>query len=426
MATTSAFASIPRGISVIHPMTIARAQGATVWDTDGREYLDFAAGISVMNVGHGHPKVVAALKAQLDDLTHMCFAVAPYQSYIDVTRQLCELMGTEPHKAALFTTGVEAVENAIKIARAHSKRSAVIAFTGSFHGRSLLGMSLTSSSLVYRQGFGPFAPEIYHAPFPYEYRGWTTERAFEALNQLLSSRVAPSDVAAIIIEPQQGEGGFVPAPVEFLQALRQLCDAHGIVLILDEIQTGFGRTGKMFAFEHAGIAPDIITLAKSLGAGVPISAVVGKAHIMDGPEPGGLGGTYAGNPLACAAALAVLDVMRDEHLVERGRAIGDQLRTALLDLQTRHEAIGDVRGLGCMLAIELVTDRVSKTPNADLAAHVLDAARDKGLLLLKCGASKNVIRFLPPLVTTTTEMTRAVAILYDVLAAIGGEHRSKT
>lgn len=411
------FASIPRAITITHPLSIARAQGARVWDTDGREYLDFAAGISVLNVGHSHPKVLAAVRSQLDQLSHMCFAVAPYQGYVDVTVELTTLMGPAPHKAALFTTGVEAVENAIKIARAYTKRSAVIAFTGSFHGRTLMGMSLTSSSLVYREGFGPFAPEVYHSPFPYEYRGWTSARALEALNQLLSSRVAPSTIAAMIIEPQQGEGGFVPAPPEFLQGLRAICDAHGIVLIFDEIQTGFGRTGKMFAFEHAGVAPDIITLAKSLGGGLPISAVMGKADVMDGPAPGGMGGTYAGNPLACAAALAVFEVMREENLVERAATLGTQLRTALLDLQKTHPAIGDVRGLGCMLAIELVKDRETKEPDADLTARVVDAARDKGLLLLKCGAGKNVLRFLPPLVTTETEMAGAIQILRELFRA---------
>lgn len=410
------FPSIPRAITITHPLSIARAQGARVWDTEGREYLDFAAGISVLNVGHSHPKVLAAVRGQLDQLAHMCFAVAPYQGYVDVTIELAKLMGPAPHKAALFTTGVEAVENAIKIARAFTKRAAVIGFTGSFHGRTLMGMSLTSSSLVYREGFGPFAPEVYHSPFPYEYRGWTSARALEALNQLLSSRVAPSTIAAMIIEPQQGEGGFVPAPAEFLQGLRRICDDHGIVLIFDEIQTGFGRTGKMFAFEHAGVAPDIITLAKSLGGGLPISAVMGKADVMDGPAPGGMGGTYAGNPLACAAALAVFEVMREENLVERAATLGTQLRTALLDLQKTHPAIGDVRGLGCMLAIELVKDRETQEPDADLTARVVDTARDQGLLLLKCGAGKNVLRFLPPLVTTEGEMAQAIDILRDVLS----------
>lgn len=416
MAQTLTFPSVPRAITITHPLSIARAEGARVWDTDGRAYLDFAAGISVLNVGHSHPKVLAAVRGQLDQLSHMCFAVAPYQGYVDVTIALTKLMGPAPHKAALFTTGVEAVENAIKIARAYTKRSAVIAFTGSFHGRTLMGMSLTSSSLVYREGFGPFAPEVYHAPFPYEYRGWTSARALEALNQLLSSRAAPSTIAAMIIEPQQGEGGFVPAPAEFLQGLRRICDAHGIVLIFDEIQTGFGRTGKMFAFEHAGVAPDVITLAKSLGGGLPISAVMGKAAVMDGPAPGGLGGTYAGNPLACAAALAVFNIMRDEKLVERAATLGTQLRTALLDLQRTHASIGDVRGLGCMLAIELVKDRDTKEPDADLTARVVDTARENGLLLLKCGAGKNVLRFLPPLVTTEAEMTQAIDILRDAFA----------
>jgi 4-aminobutyrate aminotransferase/(S)-3-amino-2-methylpropionate transaminase len=287
----------------------------------------------------------------------------------------------------------------------------VIAFDGAFHGRSLLAVTMTSSSAAYRQNFGPFAPGVYHAPYPDEYHGWTTERAFEALLHLLGTQVTPDQVAAVIIEPQLGEGGFVPAPAAFLQRLRTLADQHGIVLIADEVQSGFGRTGAMFAYQHAGIEPDLVALAKSLAGGLPLSAVAGRTAIMDAPQPGGLGGTYAGNPLACAAALAVLDAFDAEDLVARGARIGEQLREGLLHLQERVPAIGDVRGLGCMLAIELVKDRATKEPDADLAQRVIDTARDLGLLLLKCGPDKNVVRFLPPLTTAGSDIEEGLRVL---------------
>ena len=385
-----------------------------MWDEDGKEYLDFASGISVLNVGHRHPRVVRAVQEQLERVMHTCFQVAMYEPYVELAARLSVLIAGAtgaPHKTVLFTTGAEACENAVKIARAYTKRPSVIAFTGGFHGRTLLSLTMTTSSPSYRQNFGPFAPEVYHAPFPDEYRGWTTERALDGLQQLFTTHVVPGQVAAVIIEPQLGEGGFVPAPPEFLRRLRALTREHGIVLIVDEIQTGFGRTGKMFAYEHAAIEPDLVTLAKSLGGGLPLSAVVGEAKIMDAPLPGGLGGTYAGNPLACAAALAVLDVFEEERLVERGEQLGAQLREGLLRLRQRVPQIGDVRGLGCMLAIELVRDRETKEPNADLAQQVVDRARDRGLLVLKCGPHKNVVRLLPPLVATADDIVRALEIV---------------
>jgi 4-aminobutyrate aminotransferase/(S)-3-amino-2-methylpropionate transaminase len=411
---------VPRGLANTHAIFIARAEGTRVWDVDGKEYLDFTSGIGVLNTGHRHPHVVSAVHEQLDRLMHTCFQVTMYEPYVELAARLCRLAGDAPHKAILFTTGAEAIENAVKIARAYTKRSAVVAFSGGFHGRTLLALTMTASSPAYRQNFGPFASDVYHAPFPDAYRGWTTDAAIDALEGLFATQVTPDQVAAVVIEPQLGEGGFVPAPAPFLQRLRALTERHGIVLVADEVQTGFGRTGTMFGYQHAGIEPDLIAMAKSLAAGLPLSAVVGKAAIMDAPLAGGLGGTYAGNPLACAAALAVLDVFATEKLVERAAALGAQIRDALLRLQTRVPAIGDVRGLGCMLAMELVKDRATKEPDADLAHHVIDKARQRGLLLLKCGPHKNVVRLLPPLTATSGEIISGVEILeaafHDALA----------
>lgn len=406
---------IPRGLANTHPIFAARAEGTHLWDTDGKEYLDFTSGISVVNTGHRHPRLVAAVRDQLDRLTHTCFQVTMYEPYVELAARLCRLVGPQPYKAVLLTTGAEATENAVKVARAHTRRAGVIAFSGGFHGRTLLSLTMTASSPSYRQNFGPFAPDIYHSPFPDVYRGWTTERALDALDHLFHTEILPGQVAAIMIEPQLGEGGFVPAPAEFLRRLRELTTQHGIVLILDEVQTGFGRTGAMFAYQHAGIEPDLVTLAKSLGGGLPLAALVGKAEMMDAPAPGGLGGTYAGNPLACAAGLAVLDIFASEDLVARAAQAGDQLRAALLELQSRLPSIGDVRGLGCMLAIELVKDRITREPDADLADRVLTEARDAGLLLLKCGPYKNVVRLLPPLTVSAAEIARAVEILSGAL-----------
>jgi 4-aminobutyrate aminotransferase/(S)-3-amino-2-methylpropionate transaminase len=410
---------VPRGLANTHPIFVARAEGTRVWDVDGKEYLDFTTGIGVLNTGHRHPHVVRAVHEQLDRLMHTCFQVAMYEPYVELAARLCSLVGGD-RKAILFTTGAEAIENAVKIARAHTKRQAVVAFTGGFHGRTLLSLTMTSSSPAYRQNFGPFASEVYHAPFPDEYRGWTTDRAMNALQELFDTRVTPDHVAAVVIEPQLGEGGFVPAPLEFLQRLRTVTERSGILLIADEVQTGFGRTGKMFGYQHAGIEPDLIAMAKSLASGLPLSAVVGTRAMMDAPLPGGLGGTYGGNPLACAAALAVLDVFETEALVARAAERGAQVREALQRLQARVPAIGDVRGLGCMLAIELVKDRTTKEPDAEVAQRIIDAARGRGLLLLKCGAHKNVVRLLPPLTVTAEEIQAGLNILDAALQETTG------
>lgn len=404
---------VPRGVAVAHPFVIARAQGARVWDEGGRAYLDFVGGIGVLNVGHGHPRVVEAVREQVGQLTHMCFQVAPYAGYLHLARRLGELVDSGgPNKTLLVSTGAEATENAVKIARAYTGRPAVIAFQGGFHGRTLLGMSLTASSNGYRQNFGPFAPEVYHAPYPDAYHGWPWERAFEALEQLLDTQLSPERVAAVIIEPQLGEGGFIPAPPEYLRALRDLTERHGIVFIADEIQCGFGRSGKMFAYQHAGIRPDLVTVAKSLAAGLPLAGVIGGADIMDASAPGGLGGTYAGNPLACAAALAVLDIFEEEGLLEKAVRQGEILRAGLLDLQARFPAaIGDVRGLGAMLALEFVKDGDPPSPDPVLAAAIIERARDLGLLLLKCGPHKNVIRLLPPLNASGEELAEGLGML---------------
>jgi 4-aminobutyrate aminotransferase / (S)-3-amino-2-methylpropionate transaminase / 5-aminovalerate transaminase len=398
---------VARGLANTHAIFVDRAEGTRIWDTGGKEYLDFTSGIGVLNTGHRHPHVVRAVREQLDRLVHTCFQVTMYEPYVELAARLCALVG-DAHKAVLFTTGAEGIENAVKIARAYTRRSGVVAFGGGFHGRSLLALTMTASSPAYRQNFGPFAADVYHAPFPDEYHGWTTDRAIDALEELFSTEVMPEQVAAVVIEPELGEGGFIPAPAAFLQRLRAITQRHGIVLVADEVQSGFGRTGKMFGYQHAAIEPDLVVMAKSLAAGLPLSAVVGKAPIMDAPLPGGLGGTYGGNPLACASALAVLDVFETEGLAARGAAIGDQIRGALLGLQARVPAIGDVRGLGAMLAIELVADRASKAPDAELAQRIIDAARDRGLLLLKCGPHKNVVRLLPPLTASPEDIGSGV------------------
>jgi 4-aminobutyrate aminotransferase / (S)-3-amino-2-methylpropionate transaminase / 5-aminovalerate transaminase len=413
-------AAVARGVSTAHPLFIDRAEGARVWDVEGREYLDFAGGIGVLNVGHAHPAVTQAVRAQLERFTHTAFQVAAYESYVRLAERLNGLApGPGPKKTLLLTTGVEAVENAIKMARAFTGRPAVVAFTHAFHGRTLLGMSLTGKS-AYKQSFGPFAPEVYRAAYPYPYRGWPTERALESLEDVFKTQIAPERVAALILEPVLGEGGFVAAPPEFLRALRKTADAHGIVLVADEIQCGFGRTGRMFAVEHAAMAPDLLVVAKSLAAGLPLSGVVGRADIVDAPAPGGLGGTYAGNPLSCAAALAVLDVFEKERLLERARAQGERLRAALEGLAARFPAIGEVRGLGAMLGIEMVEDPAGRAPAPDLTRRVIEEGRARGVLLLRAGTYDNVIRFLVPLVATDAELDRGLDALAAALAAATG------
>jgi 4-aminobutyrate aminotransferase/(S)-3-amino-2-methylpropionate transaminase len=391
-------AAVPRGVSNSLAVYAERASNAEVWDVEGRRYIDFASGISVLNTGHVHPKVKAAVAQQLEKLMHACFQVTPYESYIALAERLNELApGKGPKKTIFLSTGAEAVENAVKIARFHTKRSAVIAFTGSFHGRTLACISLTGKVTPYKAGFGPMLPEIFHVPYPMAYHGITVEHSLEALNQLFKADVDPARVAAIIIEPVLGEGGFYAAPAELMRKLRALCDQHGIVLIADEIQSGFGRTGRMFAIEHSGVEPDLVTIAKSVAGGVPLSAVTGKAEIMDAPGVGGLGGTYAGSPLGCAAGLAVLDVFRDEKLLERSQQIGNFMVSRLKGLQARFACIGEVRGLGAMVAIELVKNRRPDSPDTDLTKALVQAAGRRGLIILACGMYGNVIRFLAPL-----------------------------
>ena len=410
---------VPRGVSTAHPIVAERALGSEIWDIEGKRYIDFVGGIGVQNVGHNHPRVMAAMREQLDKATHTAFQVVMYESYLRLAQRLSELAPMSgPKKAIFFSTGAEAVENAVKIARAHTGRQAVISFRGSFHGRTLLALSLTGSVQPYKQNFGPYATEVYQTPFPYEYRGWNSAAALAVLDDLFASEVPADRVAAIIIEPVLGEGGFVPAPREFLQGLRAVCDKHEIVLIVDEIQTGFGRTGKYFAIEHSGIEPDLMTVAKSLAAGLPLSGVVGKAEIMDAPAPGGLGGTYAGNPVACAAGLAVLDVMRDERLPERAARIGSVVEERMHSWAKEHELIGDVRVMGAMAGMELVRNRETKEPADKETARVLAIAREKGLILLRSGVHHNVIRTLMPLTIPDEQLNEGLDILGEALAEV--------
>ena len=408
--------AIPRGVTNSLAVYAERASNAELWDVEGKRYIDFGTGIAVLNTGHLHPKVKDAIAKQLDKFVHTCFQVTPYESYVALAEQLNALApGKTPKKTIFLSSGAEAVENAIKIARYHTKRSAVIAFSGGFHGRTLACISLTGKVQPYKAGFGPMLPEIYHLPFPMPYHGITVEQSLQALDQLFKADVDPARVAAIIIEPVIGEGGFYPAPVELLRKLRSLCDQHGIVLIIDEIQTGFGRTGKMFAVEHAGIEPDLMTVAKSIAGGVPLSGVIGKADIMDAPVPGGLGGTYAGAPLACAAGLAVLDVIREEQLLSRAQHIGHFMSSRLKGLQVRFPALGEVRALGAMVAVELVKNCSADQPDAELAKALVQAASRRGLILLSCGVFGNVIRFLAPLTISDALMKEGFNLFEQAL-----------
>ncbi len=414
---------VPRGVLTAHPLVLDRAQGSEVWDVDGRRYLDFVGGIGVLNLGHNHPRVVAAVQAQLGRITHAAFQVAAYAPYVDLARRLCAVVGGgDDYKAAFFTSGAEAVENAVKIARAHTNRPAIIAFRGGFHGRTLLGTTLTGMSAPYRQNFGPFAPEIFHTAFPNPYRGVDDAAALEALEELFATQVAPERVAAILIEPVQGDGGFLAASPFFLQSLQAIAHRHGILVIMDEIQSGFGRTGTLFAYEHAGLKPDLVTVAKSLAGGLPLSGVVGRAAIMDAPAPGGLGGTYGGNALACAAALGVLDAFEQDGLLGRAVVLGERLRAGLESLAQRYPVIGDVRGLGFMQAIEIVSDRATRKPDPAMAQAIIDAARDEGLLVIKCGVNRNVIRFLAPIVTTDVQLDEGLGLLDRALAGATARH----
>ncbi len=413
-------AAVARGVGHSHAIFIDRGENAEVWDVEGRRYLDFAGGIAVLNTGHRHPAVVEAVKAQLERYTHTCFQVLAYEPYVELAERLNAMAPGDFAKKSLFlTTGAEAVENAVKIARAYTRRSAVIAFSGGYHGRTLMTLGLTGKVAPYKSGFGPFPAEVFHAAFPNALRGVTVDAAIASVEAILRNDVEASRVAAVIVEPVQGEGGFHVAPPEFLKRLRALCDAHGMLLIADEVQTGAGRTGTFFAMEQSGVAADITTLAKSLAGGLPLAAVVGRAEVMDAPGPGGLGGTYAGNPLACAAALAVLKVFDDERLLERARAVGAKLTQGLDAIAAKHRAIGEVRGLGAMIAIELFKDGDPGRPDAELAKAVLAEAARRGLILLACGTWGNVIRLLVPLTASDAQLDEGLAILaasFDALA----------
>lgn len=404
-------AAISSGMSTMLPVYIERAENAELWDVEGRRFIDFAGGIAVVNTGHLHPRVKAAVAKQLEAFTHTCVMITPYGVAVELAEKLNALVpGPAPKKTMLVTTGAEAVENAIKIARAHTRRSVVIAFGGGFHGRTYMAMALTGKVTPYKVGFGPFPGDVYHAPFPMEFHGVSTQASLEALENLFKYDVEPERVAAIIVEPVLGEGGFYIAPPEFLQALRALCDKHGIVFIADEIQTGFARTGRLFAMEHYGIEPDLTTMAKSLAGGFPLAAVVGKANIMDAPGPGGLGGTFAASPVSCAAALAVIEVMEAERLPQRAEQVGARLMARLREMQQRYTCIGEVRGLGAMVAMELVKDRTHDA-DATLTKALVQRAALNGLVLLSCGVYGNVIRFLVPLTASDELIEEGMTIL---------------
>ena len=407
-------AAIARGQGNIAPVYIERGENAELWDIEGNRYIDFGTGIAVCNTGHSNPAVVAAVKAQVERFSHTCVMVTPYDTAVRLAEELNQLApGNSAKKSMFVTTGAEAVENTIKIARAYTGRRGVIAFNGGFHGRTMMAMGLTGKITPYKNLFGPFPGELFHAPFPIDYHGVSVDDAIKALKNLFKVDIAPSDVAAIIVEPVQGEGGFYPAPDEFLQTLRAICDEHGIVLIADEIQTGFGRTGKFFACEHAGIEPDLITVAKGVAGGYPLAAVVGKAEIMDAPLPGGLGGTYAGSPVGCTAALAVIDVIREQGLVARANAIGDKFRERLQALRERMpETVGAIRcERGAMIALELVENGDVAKPAAELTKALVADAYKNGLVLLSCGVNGNVIRFLPALTISDELIDEGMDIL---------------
>ena len=409
-------AATPRGIGVMANFFIERALNSEVWDVEGKRYIDFAGGIAVLNTGHRHPKIVAAIEAQLQQFTHTCYQVLPYESYVTLAERINALTpGRHAKKTCFFSSGAEALENAIKIARASTGRPGVIAFAGAFHGRTIMTSAMTGKVSPYKIGFGPFPAEIYHIPFPIDLHGVSVEDSINALHLLFKADIDPKRVAAIVIEPVQGEGGFYAAPPALMQALRKECDEHGILLIYDEVQTGFGRTGKLFAAEHYDVIPDIITMAKSLAGGTTLSAVCGKAEVMDGPAPGGLGGTYAGNPLAIAASHAVLDIIEEEQLVERANVLGAKLTARLKAAQAKVSAIKDVRGLGSMIAAEFF-DPATNEPSMDAVKRVQQAALAEGLILLTCGVHGNAIRFLYPLTIQDEIFDEALDIIDRALA----------
>ena len=410
-------AAISRGVGMTTQIYADRAENSEIWDKDGNRYIDFAAGIAVVNTGHRHPKVMEAVKAQLDRFTHTCHQVVPYENYVELAERLNNLVpGDGPKKTIFATTGAEAVENAIKIARHYTGRPAVISFAGGFHGRTFMGMALTGKVQPYKAGFGPMINDVWHLPFPNALHGVTEEDALAALDRLFKADLEPGRVAAIIIEPVQGEGGFYEVPASFMRKLREVCDAHGIVLIADEVQTGFARTGKLFAMEHSGVAADITTMAQGLGGGLPISAVTGRAEVMDSPGPGGLGGTYAGNPLGVAAAHAVLDVIEEEQLCDRAERLGQRLKQRLAGLRDSVPEIADIRGPGFMNAVEFNIAGTDK-PNPDMANRVREEALKRNLILLTCGVYGNVIRFLAPLTIQDEVFSEALDILEDSVKA---------
>ncbi|EPF6158303.1 4-aminobutyrate--2-oxoglutarate transaminase [Citrobacter sedlakii] len=405
----------PRGVGVMCDYFVEKAENATIWDIEGKEVIDFAAGIAVLNTGHRHPKIVAAVEKQLQAFTHTAYQIVPYESYVSLAERINAIAPIDgPAKTAFFTTGAEAVENAVKIARAHTGRPGLITFGGGFHGRTFMTMALTGKVAPYKIGFGPFPGSVYHAVYPNAAHGVTVEDAIKSLERLFKADIAADQVAAIVIEPIQGEGGFNVAPAAFMQALRKICDTHGILLIADEVQTGFARTGKVFAMQHYDVKPDLMTMAKSLAGGFPLSGVVGRAEVMDAPAPGGLGGTYAGNPLAVAAAHAVLDIIEEEQLCQRANQLGEHLKEVLNQAREHCPAIVDVRGLGSMVAVEF-NDPQTGEPSAEFTREVQRKAQENGLLLLSCGVYGNVIRFLYPLTIPDAQFSKALDILTRAL-----------
>ncbi|HKX76736.1 MAG TPA: 4-aminobutyrate--2-oxoglutarate transaminase [Acidimicrobiia bacterium] len=412
-------AAIARGIGASFPVYAQRADNAELWDVEGRRYVDFTGGIAVLNTGHLHPQVVAAVSAQLERFSHTCFMVAGYEPAIALAERLNALApGPSPKKTAFFNSGAEAVENAVKIARSYTGRPGVIAFSGGFHGRTLMALALTGKVSPYKAGFGPFPAEVFHAPYPHPYRGVTGEDSLEAIEHIFKDDIEPGRVAAIVVEPVLGEGGYVPAPPEFLVALRELCDRHGIVMVADEVQTGFARTGRWFAVEHASVEPDLVCMAKSLAGGFPLSAVTGKVEIMDAPGPGGLGGTYGASPLSCAAALAVIDVIETEGLAERAQAIGSQVVKTAEGWAETDPRIGEVRGLGAMVGIEMVADPDTRAPDPERTKAITNAALEEGLLLLSCGVNSNVLRVMVPLTASDDLVSEGLEMMGRAMAAV--------
>lgn len=412
-------AAVPRGVGQIHPIFADHAKNATVTDVEGREFIDFAGGIAVLNTGHLHPKVIAAVTAQLNKLTHTCFQVLAYEPYVELCEKInAKVPGDFAKKTLLVTTGSEAVENSIKIARAATGRAGVIAFTGAYHGRTMMTLGLTGKVVPYSAGMGLMPGGIFRALYPNELHGVSIDDSIASIERIFKNDAEPRDIAAIIIEPVQGEGGFYVAPKEFMKRLRALCDQHGILLIADEVQTGAGRTGTFFAMEQMGVAADLTTFAKSIAGGFPLAGVCGKAEYMDAIAPGGLGGTYAGSPIACAAALAVMEVFEEEHLLDRCKAVGERLVTGLKAIQAKYPVIGEVRALGAMIAVELFVDGDSHKPNAAAVASVVAKARDKGLILLSCGTYGNVLRVLVPLTSPDEQLDKGLAIIEECFSEL--------